>query len=240
MCDGNPEISIEQVRKWSFKCFSNYTYDVSRPTGRYWSTPGTSDNLITLALILEASHKGHIPDFYPSETQYSTKREGSSVTTTAAKKKTTPGEKLAHAIIRYRSPSDVMYETLWFTARLAVEGYLDDASAILTKLCAVIPETRYNIESPSHHGFEFLWHEAGNRPDVPWERPSDEQLQTWADGLVPDYPRDMGEKVDVLETLTRRIRLGDTALRPYSLAIAANLAAECGNEETARAWLEKQ
>lgn len=214
---------------------------VSRFAGRFWSTPGTPDNLLCLALILEASRKGHIPPYYPYEVRYSNKTESSPETTmTAAKTEVTAGKKLGKSIVRYRSPGDVMHATLWFIERLAAEGYLDDANMVLKKLCTVIPETPDKIEAPSRRGFEFLWQEAGKRPDVPLEPPSVEQLRVWANKFSFNYPQDMDEKVDLLETLVRRIQLGDTALRPYSLAIAANLAAECEKEEEAKAWLEKQ
>lgn len=240
MSIGRPEIFIKQVWTSSITSADSHLM-VARLSGPYWSTPGTQDNLICLALILEASRKGHITNYYPYEAVYSMKRAGSpEAAMTATKKRTSAGQKLAKTIVRYRSPDDVMHETLWFAGRLAVEGYLDDANLVLMKLCTVIPETRDKMECPSRRGFEFLWDEAGKRPDVPFEHPGAEQLQTWTNELSPDYPQGMDEKLDVLETLVRRILLGDTVLRPYSLAIAANLAAECGKEEEAKAWLEKQ
>ncbi|KAF8649415.1 hypothetical protein AX16_005856 [Volvariella volvacea WC 439] len=202
-------------------------------SGKFFSADST--HLRTLGLLFSASLNNHLSDTYPL-----TQPLGCPPSTQCdqSEEAETPGQATARQIAASESEPEAVNEVVLFAARVAAYGFVGEANRLMLELFPSFPNALGEIEPAIQYGLEFIWAESGDRPLLPWNQPSPEELEEWYIGHRGIYPQSEQEKVIALETLECRIDLGDVEPHPYSLHVAAVLALELGRTELAERYIE--
>jgi hypothetical protein len=129
-----------------------------------------------------------------------------------------------------------------FAAKLAVQGFLEVGNSILTALSDELPN-EVAVIPPYAWGFEFLWDSTGTRPNVRWEKPTQERLDEMAvhfhESLPSKYtwPSTLEARLDALDQTDMYISMGEIPEWPYSMPRAAIIAVEIGDPNRAKKYL---
>ncbi|KAH9837853.1 uncharacterized protein C8Q71DRAFT_754851 [Rhodofomes roseus] len=215
---------------------------------QFWTATDTPGSLKTLAILYKAARHGGISSIFPSSVArkhlgYSPRRLVDTPTDTSTPAALASGEDLA-AELADLSSSDVDQASnliFHFAIRLGLEGFTDACNSVLLTLLKALPNALESLGEPCMRSIEYMWESSGQRPSVPWNVPSLEDLDRWELEVRSSYQLPADEdREDILESIKLRITIdGDWYLTPYTLAGAITMALDAGWDDQAREWMLK-
>lgn len=120
-----------------------------------------------------------------------------------------PGADLAKEIAEY-SPSGadlIPHAIVHLAMRVGMEGSMSACNTLVRALFEVFPNAyKELLGAPSSRPFEYLWRGSEDRPSVPWDAPSEDEMRSWEqeEKDMCRYPA-TEDLADVLEGLKVRI-----------------------------------
>ena len=218
-------------------------------TVNIWTAAGSEDALRSLAYYYKAVRKGGMVygtvfPFRPKTK--SVDGEGQSDTVTSAPSpRTESAEELAGKIasLSISDANFVPHEVICFAISLGLQGFVSACNSLILSLLHVLPDA-FKDEGPvrteDRHALELIWKLSGQRPAVPWDAPSDAEMETWEKKQrdACSYPSEE-DLLDILEAVKVRMDLDTefTYMRPYTIAGAVSMALEAGWKAEAKEWL---
>lgn len=235
------EIHRKMARAWDFET------DVVRDV-QFWTATDTPESLRTVGILYKAARHGDISGIFPGSVSrkflgYSSRRADDTLGVTSTPAAMTSGEDLAAEVAGLSSSDadEVANLVFHFAIRLGLEGFMDACNSVLLTLLSSFPNAIESLGDPCLRPIEFIWKSSGQRPAVPWNVPSVEELDLWDRDIRDSYKLVAEEdRDDILESIKLRIGIDDDwYLTPYTLAGAIVMALDAGRDEQARQWMLK-
>ncbi|KZT68607.1 hypothetical protein DAEQUDRAFT_757495 [Daedalea quercina L-15889] len=108
-----------------------------------------------------------------------------------------------------------------------------------TRLLPIFPKMQPKLGEQTVMKLELIWKKVGERPAVPWDAPSEKEVDDWDKDQRESYHLPHEEdREDVLKSLKVRVALGqDRDLYPYMLCGAIVMALDAVWVDEARQWM---
>ncbi|KAH9919600.1 uncharacterized protein B0H18DRAFT_1027060 [Fomitopsis serialis] len=216
--------------------------------GYLWTASSAEKTLTSLAFLFKAAWKGDMAcSVFPVHSRRPLRDDGgqddtpSSSSPPSTDAATELADKIAETPLSEAEnlPSSVTQ----FAVRLGLEGFVSSCNLLMLTLLSVFPDNakfKVLMDAIDGRALELVWHYSAQRPALPWDAPSEDEIEKWekASQNAEWYPsiEDLG---DTLESVKVRMRLDDEnwTLPPYSLAGAISMAIDAGWENEAHLWL---